>query len=157
MKQLTVDSPQPRKIGRPRSFDRDTALEQAMLLFWRHGYETTSIADLTAAMGMSAPSLYATFGDKKTLFVEAAHRYADVAAIVEAIDAAPTAFDAARGMLTGAATTYTGDGTPSGCLLASATASGSAAAADVPATIAGNRTAIAARLARGSRVMRPRG
>ena len=47
-----------RKTGRPLSFDRDAALEQAMLTFWRHGYESTSIVDLTTAMGITAPSLY---------------------------------------------------------------------------------------------------
>ena len=47
----------PRRAGRPLSFDRDVALRQAMLAFWRHGYETSSVADLTGAMGISAPSL----------------------------------------------------------------------------------------------------
>ena len=65
-----------RKTGRPLSFDREAALEQAMLTFWRHGYETTSIVDLTTAMGVTAPSLYAAFGDKQRLFLEAVRRYA---------------------------------------------------------------------------------
>ena len=134
-----------RKTGRPLSFDRDAALEQAMLTFWRHGYETTSIVDLTTAMGVSAPSLYGAFGDKKRLFLEAARRYAgDPAAMARAIDDAPSAQDAASTMLTGAAVTYTGEATPSGCLLASATASGSAASADVRATIADIRGTIGA-------------
>ena len=47
-----------------------------MLTFWRRGYETTSIVDLTTAMGVTAPSLYTAFGDKKRLFLEAAYRYA---------------------------------------------------------------------------------
>ena len=64
----------PRRTGRPLSFDRDAALRQAMLTFWRHGYETTSVAELTAAMGVSAPSLYTAFGDKKQLFLEAMPR-----------------------------------------------------------------------------------
>ncbi len=136
-----------RKTGRPLSFDRDAALEQAMLTFWRHGYETTSIVDLTTAMGVTAPSLYAAFGDKKRLFLEAAHRYAgDPEAMARAIDDAPTAYDAARRMLTVAATAYTGDTTPKGCLLASATASGSAASADVQRAIADIRQRIAAQL-----------
>lgn len=61
--------------GRPRSFDREAALEQAMRLFWEHGYEATSMAQLTAAMGVSAPSLYAAFGDKESLFLQAVERY----------------------------------------------------------------------------------
>src|SRR5687768_4018099 len=64
-----------RPRGRPRSFDRDAALERAMELFWRQGYESTSISDLTAAMGITPPSLYAAFGDKERLFLEAVERY----------------------------------------------------------------------------------
>jgi AcrR family transcriptional regulator len=136
-----------RKTGRPLSFDRDIALEQAMLTFWRHGYETTSIADLTTAMGITAPSLYSAFGDKKRLFLEAAHRYAgDPAALAKAIQDAPTALDAARSMLVTAATGYTGESTPKGCLLASATASVSAASSDVQIAVSGIRTSIADQL-----------
>ena len=136
-----------RKTGRPLSFDRDAALEKAMLTFWRYGYETTSIVDLTTAMGVTAPSLYTAFGDKKRLFLEAAHRYAgDPEAMAQAIDGAPSAHDAARAMLTAAAMAYTGDATPRGCLLASATASCSAESADVQNAIADIRKLIAARL-----------
>lgn len=142
--ELIEPDPAPRrKTGRPLSFDRDAALEQAMLAFWRHGYEATSIVDLTTAMGVTAPSLYAAFGDKKRLFLEAARRYAgDPEAMARAIDGAPTAYDAARTMLTAAATAYTGNATPKGCLLASATASVSAASSDVQIAIADIRTSI---------------
>lgn len=136
-----------RKIGRPLSFDREAALEQAMLMFWRHGYETTSISDLTEAMGITAPSLYTAFGDKRRLFLETTQRYAgDADARDEAIDAAATAFDAARAMLTSAAIAYTGEKTPQGCLLASATASGSAASSDVQAAVGAIRRSVSARL-----------
>ena len=136
-----------RRTGRPLSFDRGAALEQAMLTFWRHGYETTSIVDLTTAMGVTAPSLYTAFGDKKRLFLEAARRYAgDPGAMAQALDAAPTAYHAARSMLTGAVTAYTGDATPRGCLLASATASGSAASAEVQRAVADIRERTAALL-----------
>lgn len=57
-----------KRRGRPKSFNEQVALEQAMLLFWQHGYEGTSISDLTQALGITAPSLYATFGDKAALF-----------------------------------------------------------------------------------------
>ncbi|WP_404373907.1 TetR/AcrR family transcriptional regulator [Sphingomonas sp. MMS24-J45] len=138
----------PRKTGRPRSFDRDAALEQAMFAFWRHGYETTSIADLTAAMGVTAPSLYTAFGDKQRLFLEAVRRYAgDPQAMADRIAGAPTAYDAARDLLTGAAIAYTGDTTPKGCLLASATASGSPDSAAVQRAVADIRTTIARHLA----------
>jgi AcrR family transcriptional regulator len=67
----------PRKPrGRPLSFDRDAALEAAMHVFWERGYEAASVADLTAAMGITPPSLYTAFGDKEQLFLEAIERYA---------------------------------------------------------------------------------
>src|SRR5689334_20346799 len=66
----------PRKPrGRPRSFDREAALGKAMDVFWAKGYEGTSISDLTNAMGINPPSLYAAFGDKEHLFLEAIERY----------------------------------------------------------------------------------
>lgn len=68
------------KTGRPISFDKDAALEAAMLLFWERGYEGTSMADLTQAMSLSPSSIYAAFGDKRKLFALAAKRYADVQA-----------------------------------------------------------------------------
>ena len=58
----------PCKRGRPKCFDEERALQQAMLLFWEYGYEATSIGELTAVMGITAPSLYRSFGDKATLF-----------------------------------------------------------------------------------------
>lgn len=136
-----------RRPGRPLSFDRDAALRYAMLAFWRHGYETTSISDLTAAMGVTAPSLYTAFGDKKQLFLEAVRLYAgDPQAMDEAVGAAPSAYEAARDLLTAAACAYTGKDTPGGCLLASATASGSAASADVQRAVADIRLGVQQRL-----------
>lgn len=124
-----------------------------MLTFWRYGYETTSISDLTRAMGVTPPSLYAAFGDKKTLFLKAARRYVgNLETIAQAIDESPSAYEAAREMLTSGAVAFTGETTPRGCLLASATASGSAASADVQREIASIRTTIQGRL--GARIAR---
>lgn len=66
-----------RKSGRPISFDKEAAIESAMLLFWERGYEGTSMADLTQAMGLNPSSIYAAFGDKHTLFSLAVKRYMD--------------------------------------------------------------------------------
>lgn len=138
-----------KKTGRPLSFDRAEALEQAMLTFWRYGYESTSISALTAAMGVTPPSLYATFGDKKQLFLEAMHLYAgDLTVIAATLDAAPSARAGASTMLDRAATVFTGRSTPPGCLLASATASGSTASADVQAAVTAVRAEICALLRR---------
>lgn len=118
-----------------------------MLAFWRHGYETTSVAELTAAMGITAPSLYTAFGDKKQLFLEAMRLYAgDPEDMARAIGEAPTAYHAARDLMNGAAVTYTGQATPKGCLLASSTASGSAASSDVQDAVADVRRGIEGQL-----------
>ncbi len=120
-----------------------------MLLFWRHGYETTSVAELTAAMGITAPSLYAAFGDKRRLFLAAMRRYVgDRAALERDLAAPPTARAAMHMMLVATAKAFTGETTPKGCLLASAAASGSPASADVMAAVAEVRQGIAACLVR---------
>jgi AcrR family transcriptional regulator len=133
----------PRKTGRPLSFDREAALEKAMRAFWESGYETTSIADLTTAMGVTAPSLYTAFGNKQQLFIEAMRRYVgDRAAMEQSMSAAPTSRTAVIDMLRGAAVLYTGNATPRGCLLASAAATGSPDAAEVRAAVAAERRAV---------------
>ena len=62
-------------IGRPREFDRDVALKAAMVVFWRKGFLATSMNDLCEAMGIRSPSLYAAFGDKEALYLEAVEHY----------------------------------------------------------------------------------
>jgi TetR/AcrR family transcriptional regulator, transcriptional repressor for nem operon len=64
-------------MARPREFNETAALEAAMQCFWRRGYEATSLRDLTASMGLTAPSLYNAFGDKRALFSRALERYLD--------------------------------------------------------------------------------
>jgi AcrR family transcriptional regulator len=68
------------KTRRPISFDKNAALEAAMLLFWERGYEGTSMADLTQAMGLNPSSIYAAFGDKHALFQLAVKRYMEMRA-----------------------------------------------------------------------------
>ena len=105
-------------MGRPRSFDRDVALEQAMRLFWEKGYDETSIGDLTAAMGIAAPSLYAAFGDKRALFEEAVELYERLpGAPITAGDGEPTAFGAVARILASAAQEYAAPDQPKGCFI----------------------------------------
>ncbi|MDX2559430.1 TetR/AcrR family transcriptional regulator [Streptomyces sp. TX20-6-3] len=108
--------------GRPRSFDRLTALEKATMAFWEHGYETTSVADLTRAMGISAPSLYAAFGDKKTLFEEVVEAYAGSYGSYgdRAFAEETTARGAIGRVLSESAELFTEAGHPRGCLMISA-------------------------------------
>jgi len=70
-----VELSQRRSRGRPLSFDREAALEQALLLCWQHGYEATSLNELTAALGAPPSSLYSASGGKRGLFLEAIDRY----------------------------------------------------------------------------------
>jgi AcrR family transcriptional regulator len=129
------------------SFDREQALERAMLLFWRHGYEATSLSDLTAAMGVTSPSIYAAFGDKKHLFLEAVRRYLSGQITSETIIAeANSAREAAANLLRSSAIGFTGADTPPGCLLASSAISCSIAAMDVQRELAAIRLSIEARL-----------
>ncbi len=142
-----LDAPPLRRNGRPLSFDREAALEIAMHLFWQHGFEATSIAALTQAMGITPPSLYAAFGDKRTLFRETIDRYlGGVTAVSHSIESAATSYEAARDLLTAAAIGDTGEATPPGCLLASSLISSSAGAADIREELATIRRSIEAAL-----------
>jgi AcrR family transcriptional regulator len=104
--------------GRPRSFDRDAALAAALEQFWRTGYEETSVAMLTSAMGVTPPSLYAAFGDKRRLFEEASTVYFQ--RTCEAVDRAtalPTVREAVARVLADTARAHTDPATPAGCLM----------------------------------------
>ena len=120
-----------------------------MLLFWRHGYEGTSLHQLTQAMGVTPPSVYAAFGDKKRLFFEAVARYLSGPVTSEQIiSEAPNAREAARELLRTAAFGFTGENTPPGCLLANAAIACSPAAVDVQHHLRVLRQAVEARLRR---------
>src|SRR5688572_12899973 len=104
-------------MGRPKEFDRDVALSKAMGVFWRRGYEGTSVHDLAGAMGINKPSLYATFGCKKALFREAIELYertqgAPIALSLEKIRPARAAVEE---MLQANAQAFTAAGKPRGC------------------------------------------
>lgn len=105
--------------GRPRSFDRQDALASAMEVFWIKGYEAASISDLTGAMGIGSPSLYAAFGSKEGLFREAVELYGrtEGPALWDVVETAPTAREAIEGYLTATARVFTRPGKPRGCLV----------------------------------------
>ncbi|HEY3777706.1 MAG TPA: TetR/AcrR family transcriptional regulator [Rhizomicrobium sp.] len=108
------------KPGRPRSFCTDTALDRATTVFWRQGYEGASLADLTEAMGISPPSLYAAFGSKEGLFRAVLERYdARRRDFMERVLVAPDAQTVARLFLEGVAefAADTSGRNPPGCLL----------------------------------------
>ena len=103
--------------GRPREFCVDEALAQALRVFWSKGYEGASLTDLTDAMGITRPSLYAAFGNKEALFRKALDLYEreKLCYMSQALDA-PTARDVAERLLRGALEMQASDGEPRGCL-----------------------------------------
>jgi AcrR family transcriptional regulator len=106
-----------RRPGRPRTFDVDHALNQALQVFWREGYEGASLSELTKAMGINRPSLYATFGDKAGLFRKALDRYLEGPAVYfcEALSQ-PTARGVVEHLLRRAADAMADPHNPKGCL-----------------------------------------
>src|ERR1700712_286712 len=131
----------PKTRGRPLSFDRDTALEQAMHVFWERGYEAASITDLTAAMGITPPSLYAAFGDKAKLFLEAIERYAlgPGSAGPRALAEEPTARGAIERWLHESADELTRNCHPKGCMVVMAATNCSVAAEHVQTALTKRR------------------
>lgn len=105
------------RIGRPREFDVDEALDKAMEVFWEKGYEGASLTELTAAMGITKPSMYAAFGNKEQLFRRAVERYtAGPASYGYRALERPTAQEVTDALLHGAARATTLSERPSGCM-----------------------------------------
>jgi AcrR family transcriptional regulator len=130
--------------GRPRSFDVDVALDAAVDVFWRHGYEGAGLSELTEAMGIGRPSLYQAFGDKAQLFQRALARYVDRnMGYVEDALAQPTAYAVAEALLTGNARAVTHPDRPPGCLSVQAMVTDEGDAFDL---LRRNRTLIEQRL-----------
>ena len=108
----------PKRMGRPRSFDIDRALDRALAVFWRKGYEGASLSDLTKAVGVNRPSLYAAFGDKEALFRKVLDRYLKgPAAYTQEALREPTARAVVERLLQGAADLNAAPRNPGGCLM----------------------------------------
>jgi AcrR family transcriptional regulator len=129
-------------IGRPRAFDPDQALDRALQVFWRKGYEGTSIAELTAAMGINPPSLYAAFGNKEALFRRALDRYEALheASWREALDA-QTGYEAIERLLMRSAASLGDKRNPPGCLMVQAALCGGEECEPVMKELAARRDA----------------
>ena len=155
-KNLALVKP-PAKIGRPMSFDKEAALAKAMQLFWQQGYEGTSLADLTAAMNITPPSLYNAFGDKEQLFLAAIDRYMGTigSAAKSALEDSPTAREAIRLVLEQTAREHVRSSHPRGCMLVASANNGSAAPAAalqyVERYLHLQQTALRERIERGQR------
>jgi len=119
--QNSISHGKARARGRPRAFDREAALARATRLFWEKGYAATSIADLTEAMEIGAPSLYAAFGSKEALYVEALGHYRDTTEdfVWAGFFAADTARAAVAALLMDSAAALTGclADMPTGCMV----------------------------------------
>jgi len=128
--------------GRPREFNVDCALDSALKVFWQKGYEGTSLTDLTEAMGITRPSLYAAFGSKEELFHKVLDRYASGPAsfVLEALTAS-TAREAATGLLMGTVDLLTCPQNPHGCLMVQAALSSGDNAERVKEELASYRVA----------------
>jgi AcrR family transcriptional regulator len=117
-RQRKTANKQVRAPGRPRAFDPEKALDRALRVFWKHGYEGASLTDLTEAMGINRPSMYAAFGNKEELFRKVLDRYGKSAGVYqqEALNE-PTARGAVEKILLGAAEALGDARHPRGCLL----------------------------------------
>jgi AcrR family transcriptional regulator len=137
----TKNSLRPR--GRPRGFDREHVLDRAMHLFWERGYEGTSVSELTEAMGITPPTLYTFFGDKKRLFLEAVERYQSGQGCfaAKALTEEPTAERSIRRLLLEAVDSFSNSRGPKGCLVVLGATNCTVESSDVFTALANRRRA----------------
>lgn len=150
-------APAPAQIparGRPRSFDREEVLDAAMRVFWAKGFAGASMADLTAAMGIASPSLYAAFGSKEGLFREAIDHYVAIhSPSFWGVMELPTARESVEALLRNAASVFSQPDVPSGCMVIQTAAEEGDLSPELAASLcelrASNAETLARRLAKG--------
>jgi AcrR family transcriptional regulator len=144
--------------GRPREFGFDDALAAALRVFWRNGYESATMADLTAEMGIAKPSLYAAFGNKEALFNKALDLYErEKLAYMTSALSAPTARGVAERLLRGALEIQTSTCNPKGCLGVIAASACGAEAESIKAHVIARRASSEAAVVRRFEVARDAG
>ncbi|WP_416066723.1 TetR/AcrR family transcriptional regulator [Rhizobium sp. ZK1] len=131
-----------RRRGGPRTFDRDQAVDIAMRLFWRHGYEGVSLNDLTAAIGVAPPSLYAAFGSKAGLYREALDRYFGLPGALKDLGSAATLQETIETLLHKAIDAVIDPQGERGCMISSGMIQSGADHADLARELAERRNAI---------------
>lgn len=137
---MTTDTKKLR--GRPRVFDMDEALDKALQIFWKRGYEGASLAELTEALGVNKPSLYAAFGNKEELFMKALSKYvAGPVAFVREVINEPTAREVAQRFLYQAVEFLTEPSHPKGCMIVQGALSGGENAEMIKSVLIQYRTA----------------
>ena len=130
-------------MARPRDFDEEEVLDRAIDVFWRHGYEGASMAELTKAMRLNSPSIYAAFGSKRGLFDAVLKRYRSRrAANREYVLAGRTAREVAERLLFDTIAWLTDPQEPRGCLLVQSGLSAGVSNSDVPRTLIEQRSGI---------------
>lgn len=127
--------------GRPRTFDINRAIDQAMMVFWRKGFEGATLDDLTEAMGISRPSLYAAFGNKEALFLKSLDRYRESSAsYLQRALQKPVAREVFEDLLNGAINLQSDPLNPGGCLFVQGALAVGANAESMRAELASRRS-----------------
>lgn len=140
-----MDKPRQRRSSGPRTFDRGQAVDTAMRLFRRHGYEGVSVADLTNAIGIAPPSLYAAFGSKAGLYREALDRYTALPGAVDGMASADTLEQAVSGLLGAAIDAVVAD--ERGCMISTGLVEGGAAHQELTHELRERRLALRGKIA----------
>jgi AcrR family transcriptional regulator len=146
---IAMDKPRQRRSSGPRTFDRDEAVETAMRLFRRHGYEGVSVADLTQAIGIAPPSLYSAFGSKAGLYREALDRYTALPGALDGLAGAKTLQDTVEGLLGAAIKAVVAE--ERGCMISTGLVEGAAEQRELASELAERRATLRGRIADGLR------